>query len=97
MKHLALIPLCIINQIEEKIVDHPVGGWGINLIRSLTDEIKYDYEDNKNKLTLIKRKRSHPKGLILWENPERIRISYIHEFECVVVEDVHILEMVLEG
>ncbi|MDD4653180.1 MAG: SpoIIE family protein phosphatase, partial [Methanothrix sp.] len=38
-------------------LDHPVGGWGINLMKSLTDEIRYDYKDNKNKLTLIKNKR----------------------------------------
>jgi PAS domain S-box-containing protein len=41
----------------ENVEDQPIGGWGINLIRSLTDEIKYDYENNKNKLTLIKRKK----------------------------------------
>jgi len=35
-------------------LDHPVGGWGINLMKSLTDEIKYEYKNNKNKLTLIK-------------------------------------------
>jgi anti-sigma regulatory factor (Ser/Thr protein kinase) len=39
------------------VQDQPIGGWGINLIKSLTDEIRYDYEDNKNKLTLIKRKK----------------------------------------
>jgi anti-sigma regulatory factor (Ser/Thr protein kinase) len=38
-------------------LDHPVGGWGINLMKSLTDEIRYDYKDNKNKLILIKNKR----------------------------------------
>jgi anti-sigma regulatory factor (Ser/Thr protein kinase) len=37
-------------------LDHPVGGWGINLIRSLTDEMKYNYKNNKNKLTLLKNK-----------------------------------------
>ena len=37
-------------------LDHPVGGWGINLMKSLTDEIRYDYKDNKNKLILIKNK-----------------------------------------
>jgi sigma-B regulation protein RsbU (phosphoserine phosphatase) len=41
----------------ENVQDQPIGGWGINLIKSLTDEIRYDYEDNKNKLTLIKRKK----------------------------------------
>jgi serine/threonine-protein kinase RsbW len=39
---------------NSRSLDHPVGGWGINLMKSLTDEIRYDYKDNKNKLTLIK-------------------------------------------
>ena len=39
------------------IQDHPVGGWGINLIRSLTDELKYEYNNGKNKLILIKNRR----------------------------------------
>jgi len=43
------------------IQDHPVGGWGINLIRSLTDELKYKYKDGKNKLILIKKGRAHSK------------------------------------
>jgi serine/threonine-protein kinase RsbW len=46
----------------ENAEDQPIGGWGINLIRSLTDEIKYDYGDNKNKLTLIKRKKITSEG-----------------------------------
>jgi serine/threonine-protein kinase RsbW len=33
--------------------EHPIGGWGIILIRSLTDEMRYKYEDGKNQLTLI--------------------------------------------
>jgi anti-sigma regulatory factor (Ser/Thr protein kinase) len=47
----------------ENVQDQPIGGWGINLIKSLTDEIKYDYEDNRNKLTLIKRKRLTSEGI----------------------------------
>jgi PAS domain S-box-containing protein len=43
------------------IQDHPVGGWGINLIRSLTDELKYEYKNGKNKLILIKNRRVHSK------------------------------------
>lgn len=46
----------------ENVQDQPIGGWGINLIKSLTDEIRYDYEDNKNKLTLIKRKKITSEG-----------------------------------
>jgi PAS domain S-box-containing protein len=36
------------------IQDHPVGGWGINLMRSLTDKMKYEYKNNRNRLVLIK-------------------------------------------
>jgi phosphoserine phosphatase RsbU/P len=43
------------------IQDHPVGGWGINLIRSLTDEMKYEYINCKNILILIKNRRVHSK------------------------------------
>jgi serine/threonine-protein kinase RsbW len=48
----------------ENVQDQPIGGWGINLIKSLTDEIRYDYEDNKNKLTLIKRKKITSDGTV---------------------------------
>jgi serine/threonine-protein kinase RsbW len=39
------------------IQDHPVGGWGINLMRSQTDEIRYIYKNNKNKLVLVKKRK----------------------------------------
>jgi anti-sigma regulatory factor (Ser/Thr protein kinase) len=48
----------------DNVQDQPIGGWGINLIKSLTDEIRYDYEDNKNKLTLIKRKKITSEGTV---------------------------------
>ncbi len=41
------------------IQDHPVGGWGINLIKSLTDELWYEYINGKNRLILVKNKRVH--------------------------------------
>jgi sigma-B regulation protein RsbU (phosphoserine phosphatase) len=43
---------------DGSIQDHPVGGWGINLIRSLADEMKYDYTNNKNRLILTKNRES---------------------------------------
>ncbi len=42
------------------IQDHPVGGWGINLMRSQTDEMRYEYKNNKNRLVLIKNRKLHP-------------------------------------
>jgi anti-sigma regulatory factor (Ser/Thr protein kinase) len=39
-------------------LDHPVGGWGINLMRTLSDEMRYDYKNNKNRLILIKIKKA---------------------------------------
>lgn len=33
----------------------PIGGLGIHLIRSMVDEISYEFQDKKNRLTLIKR------------------------------------------
>ncbi len=44
--------------LDGNALDHPVGGWGINLMRTLSDEIRYDYKNNKNKLILIKNKRA---------------------------------------
>jgi len=43
--------------IDGNIRDHPVGGWGINLMRSQTDEMRYEYKNNKNRLILIKMKK----------------------------------------
>ena len=34
--------------------ERPVGGLGIHLMRSLSDEMRYEYENGKNRLTLIK-------------------------------------------
>ena len=34
----------------------PLGGFGIHLIKSLTDEIRYDYAEGKNRLILMKRR-----------------------------------------
>ena len=34
--------------------ERPVGGLGIHLIRSLSDEMRYEYENGKNRLMLIK-------------------------------------------
>jgi anti-sigma regulatory factor (Ser/Thr protein kinase) len=42
--------------LDGNALDHPVGGWGINLMRSLSDEMRYDYKNNKNRLILIKNK-----------------------------------------
>ncbi len=33
----------------------PIGGLGIHLIRAMVDEISYEFQDKKNRLTLIKR------------------------------------------
>jgi serine/threonine-protein kinase RsbW len=37
-------------------VDGPVGGWGIGLIRKLTDEIAYERRPGRNVLCLVKKK-----------------------------------------
>ncbi|MDD2835346.1 MAG: SpoIIE family protein phosphatase [Methanothrix sp.] len=42
---------------DGNIQDHPVGGWGINIMRSQTDEMRYVYNNNKNKLVLIKKNK----------------------------------------
>jgi sigma-B regulation protein RsbU (phosphoserine phosphatase) len=36
--------------------ERPIGGLGIHLIKSLTDEMRYDYAEGKNRLTLIKKR-----------------------------------------
>jgi anti-sigma regulatory factor (Ser/Thr protein kinase)/PAS domain-containing protein len=40
----------------EDIYERPIGGLGIHIIKSLTDEMRYDYADGKNRLSLIKKK-----------------------------------------
>ena len=40
------------------IEDRPVGGLGVHLVKNLTDEMDYKREDNKNHLTVIKRRNA---------------------------------------
>ena len=49
-RHLTL------HRTKSKDVDGPVGGWGIGLIRKLTDEITYERLPGKNILCLVKKK-----------------------------------------
>ena len=44
----------------ENLDKRPIGGLGIYLIRSLTDDSRYEYEDGKNRLILLKRKSLGP-------------------------------------
>jgi len=39
---------------DKSVEDRDVGGLGIHFIRNLTDDIKYEREDDKNKLLIIK-------------------------------------------
>jgi PAS domain S-box-containing protein len=43
---------------EEDVQEQTVGGWGIGLIKSLTDEMKYNYKNGRNRLILVKRNKS---------------------------------------
>ena len=49
-RHLTL------HRTKRKDVDGPMGGWGIGLIRKLTDEITYERLPGKNILCLVKKK-----------------------------------------
>ena len=42
--------------LDAKIEDRPIGGLGIHLVRVMMDEVHYCREENKNHLTLIKRR-----------------------------------------
>ena len=44
----------------EDLNKRPIGGLGIYLIRSLTDASRYEYEDGKNRLILLKKKIPEP-------------------------------------
>jgi len=38
--------------------DRPIGGLGLILIRNVMDEVRYDYMDGKNIMTMVKRRGS---------------------------------------
>ena len=38
-----------------KMEEMPIGGLGIHLIRSLTDDMRYEFKDGKNRLILVKK------------------------------------------
>ena len=38
---------------EASLEERPVGGLGIHLVRTMMDEVRYRYEDGKNRLTLV--------------------------------------------
>ena len=40
--------------ITKSVMERPIGGLGIHMLRKLVDELKYKRENNKNILTLIK-------------------------------------------
>ena len=40
--------------ITKSVMERPIGGLGIHMVRKLVDELKYKRENNKNILTLIK-------------------------------------------
>lgn len=42
-------------KLAEDLNEMPIGGFGIHLVKSLTDEMIYDYVEGKNRLTLIKK------------------------------------------
>ena len=41
--------------ITKSVMERPIGGLGIHMVRKLVDELKYKRENNKNILTLIKK------------------------------------------
>lgn len=41
----------------EDLLEQPVGGWGIGLIKSLTDVMEYYFTEGRNRLILVKRKK----------------------------------------
>ncbi|MCY4546465.1 MAG: ATP-binding protein [Gemmatimonadetes bacterium] len=44
--------------IESGVEDRPVGGLGIYLVRTMMDELSYRRENDKNVLTIVKRKEN---------------------------------------
>lgn len=44
--------------VDSGLDDRPVGGLGIYLVRTMMDELSYRREDNRNILTIVKRKES---------------------------------------
>lgn len=38
---------------EAELNKRPVGGLGVHLVREMMDEVRYRYEDGKNRLTLV--------------------------------------------
>jgi anti-sigma regulatory factor (Ser/Thr protein kinase) len=41
----------------DNVDERPLGGLGIHLLKSLVDESRYEYQEGKNRLTLIKYSR----------------------------------------
>ena len=44
--------------LDSPIPDRPIGGLGVYLVQTMMDETRYRREDGRNKLTLIKRRKS---------------------------------------
>lgn len=44
--------------VDSGLDDRPVGGLGVYLVRTMMDELSYRREDNRNILTIVKRKES---------------------------------------
>ena len=42
--------------LEASLADRPIGGLGVHLVVTMMDEVRYAYEDNLNRITLIKRR-----------------------------------------
>ena len=47
--------------LDAALADRPIGGLGVHLVVTMMDEVRYAYEDNLNRITLIKkRSRASP-------------------------------------
>jgi anti-sigma regulatory factor (Ser/Thr protein kinase) len=44
--------------LDSPIPDRPIGGLGVHLVQTMMNETRYRREDGRNKLTLIKRRKS---------------------------------------
>lgn len=44
--------------IPERLEDAPIGGFGIHLIRTMADEVRYERQDGRNRLLMAFRDRS---------------------------------------
>ena len=42
--------------LEASLADRPIGGLGVHLVVTMMDEVRYAYEDNLNRITLIKKR-----------------------------------------